>query len=128
MNVKTTMPASLSRSLIYAHTAEDRSEIEWELLYGENGHAERTLHYINSFPCPFTYEIEDVSRLCLGILAKYHDMGKAAPEFQNYLKIGGSSVDHKTAAAKWILSKWKKGLGKMMALAFYVFRKFPFTH
>ena len=119
MNAKTTMPTPLSDSLIYAHTLETHCADEWELLYGENGHAERTLQYIKSFPSPFASEIDDISRLCLEILAKYHDMGKAAPEFQNYLKIGGNSVDHKTAAAKWILSKWKKGLGKMMALAFY---------
>lgn len=109
----------LSTTTVYAHTLDGHSETEWELLYGENGHAEKTLSYINSFRNPFHEDVAQTTHLLLQILARYHDMGKASYEFQSYLRHGGNSVDHKTAAAKWIVNKWQGICGKLLAIVFY---------
>lgn len=105
--------------IVYAHTLEHRPAEEWEPLYGENGHAQKTLHYIQSFANPFQSEAKKQAEVFLRILALYHDMGKASPEFQEYLKGGGASVDHKTAAAKWIMERLDNSYGKILAIVFH---------
>lgn len=104
---------------IYAHTLSQRPADEWEPLYGENGHASMTLRYIQSFANPFNQEACQQADVFLRVLALYHDMGKAAPAFQKYLRTGGASVDHKTAAAKWVMHHLDHIYGKMLAIIFH---------
>ncbi len=105
---------------VYAHTLPNVSRSQWELLYGESGHAEAVRRYIQSFDTPFRSEIREQASEVLEVLALYHDMGKADLKFQEYLKSGGqgSHVDHKSAAAKWIIQKWGSAYGCLLAYCF----------
>lgn len=104
---------------VYAHTLNDSSEENWESLYGENGHVEKTLDCILTFDNPFHHDVREQTKLLLKVLAMYHDMGKASTDFQKYLRGKCSGADHKTAAAKWIRKQWPKCVGKLLSLAFY---------
>ncbi|MBQ7022779.1 MAG: CRISPR-associated helicase Cas3' [Akkermansia sp.] len=104
---------------VYAHTLKGSSMNSWEPLYSANGHALRTLDYIQSFDNPFHRSVRKQAEILLKVLALYHDMGKASKEFQQYIRGEISSADHKTAAAKWIRVQWPKIVGKLMSLAFY---------
>ena len=105
---------------IYAHTKPNTPQSQWEMLYGELGHAQSVCNYIKSFDNPFRIDIRDQMERIMEMLALYHDMGKASHRFQEYLRCGGSSVrvDHKSAAAKWIMKKWNRGYGCLLAYCF----------
>lgn len=110
----------VSMRSIYAHTKPNTPQTQWEMLYGETGHAECVCNYIMSFDNPFRTDIRDQMKGILKILALYHDMGKASHKFQEYLICGGNGirVDHKSAAAKWIMRKWDRGVGCLLAYCF----------
>lgn len=108
----------MNNHIIYAHTKKNVPESDWELLWGQNGHAEKVRKRILSFTSPFKKEFIDISNQLLEILALYHDMGKASKGFQLYLRGKGEQVDHKTEAAKWIVKKWGSIYGQMLAYAF----------
>lgn len=105
---------------IYAHTLPSAPMSHWENLYGDGGHAETVRRYIHSFYNPFRTEIKEQTDVVLKVLALYHDMGKASYSFQEYLKCGGRGVhvDHKSAAAKWIIQKWGSAYGCLLAYCF----------
>lgn len=99
---------------IYAHTAENRP---WEPLYGSDGHAEKVERILKTFH-PFVDSIVPKDSLLLPILGRYHDMGKASKEFQQYLQGNRSSADHKTAAALWWRKDDKDLLGNILGGVF----------
>ncbi len=99
---------------IYAHTAENRP---WEPLYGSDGHAEKVERILKTFH-PFVDSIVPKDSLLLPILGRYHDMGKASIEFQQYLQGNRSSADHKTAAARWWRKDDKDLIGTLLGYAF----------
>lgn len=90
---------------IYAHTKKDCPEEQWEPLYGENGHATKVAEVMDSFRPPFALGAEETNRRILRTLGVYHDMGKASAAFQRYLRGEAGSVNHKTAAARWLLDE-----------------------
>lgn len=100
---------------VYAHTKKESPESEWELLYGQNGHAERTAAKIFRWAGVFQKRLPD-AETWLRTLALYHDMGKASEAFQRYLRGYSSSVDHKTSAAYYFHKQ--SIVGKLMAYAF----------
>ncbi len=110
--------------MIFAHTLKDRPAEEWEALYGESGHAEKTAELLESFRSPFVPGVLEEEPSVWLILGRYHDMGKASAAFQRYLAHSSqgkpaASVDHKTAAARW----WWNGeafhpLATLLAYAF----------
>ncbi len=110
---------------IYAHSNREKPDKPWELLYGPDGHAERTRKVIESFTPlldPELWAPEEAMR-CMHVLALAHDMGKASHEWQQYLRDsaeGHSSdkTDHKTAAAKWALENIEGPMGELLAYAF----------
>lgn len=96
---------------IYAHTKEDCPVEQWEPLYGENGHAAKVAGVMESFRVPFVAGSLSEIRRMLRALALYHDMGKASAAFQQYLRTPGKgkSVNHKTAAARWLWNETDPG-------------------
>ena len=110
---------------IYAHSDKEKPEKLWELLYGSDGHAERTRKVIESFAsllAPELWPSEEATR-CMRLLALAHDMGKASHEWQQYLRDSArgrpaAKVDHKTAAAKWALENIGGPMGVLLAYAF----------
>lgn len=101
---------------IYAHTKENCGEVTWELLYGANGHAERTATIAREWSRVFKYRLKDAD-VWLRALGLYHDMGKAQCDFQRYLRGECSSVSHKKDAAAFFYSK-RDVCGKLIAYAF----------
>jgi len=110
--------------VVYAHTLSEHEEKDWEPLYGERGHAERVVREMEHFPNPFPFLEEGMVREWLRLLACWHDMGKANPDFQHYLRRSHqgkpcASVDHKHAAAKWVCDCFPRaGMGILLAYAF----------
>lgn len=102
---------------IYAHTKEDCPVEQWEPLYGENGHAAKVAWVMESYRVPFVAGSLSESSRMLRTLALYHDMGKASAAFQQYLRTPGKgkSVNHKTAAARWL---WDETNPVSIALAY----------
>lgn len=103
-------------NLVYAHTKENCSEAEWELLYGDSGHAEKTAAIASQWATVFERRLRDADSW-LRVLALYHDMGKAKGAFQSYLKGQGSSVSHKREAAAFFMANGEVQ-GRLLAYAF----------
>lgn len=109
--------------VIYAHTMAKRPCSDWEPLYGSDSHSERVEKCLREFSPVFSSPIDAQMAPYLSALGMVHDMGKASVEFQNYLMSSTSgervsSVDHKTAGAKWALENCGP-MGKLMAYAVY---------
>ncbi len=109
--------------VVYAHTLPEHEEQDWEPLYGERGHAENVAREMEHFSNPFPFQEEGMVREWLRLLAHWHDMGKANPDFQRYLRRSHQgktciSVDHKHAAAKWGCDCFPRGMGILLAYAF----------
>lgn len=100
---------------VYAHTKKDCSESDWELLYGLNGHAERTAAKACGWGDIFQKRLSD-PEIWLRVLGMYHDMGKASEDFQAYLRGECESTDHKTAAASYFYHM--PIIGRLLAYAF----------
>lgn len=100
---------------VYAHTKKNCSESEWELLYGLNGHAERTAAKACGWGNIFQYRLFD-PEVWLRVLGMYHDMGKSSVDFQAYLRGERASTDHKTAAASYFFRM--PVVGKLLAYVF----------
>lgn len=112
----------------YAHTLESCPPSQWEPLYTQGhvlGHAEKTAALCERFCRDLSKDSE--LRDWLGsigrMLGMYHDMGKASDEFQQYLldsaaKRPVQSVDHKSAAVKWILHE-NPLMGSFLSYVFY---------
>lgn len=108
---------------VYAHTLDKAPPEDWEPLYGENGHARKVALLAAGFRHQFTGTVLEPYADVLPLLGEIHDMGKASEAFQNYLHRswagkGATSVDHKSAAAFWVLRHVHHPfLGKLMAYA-----------
>lgn len=102
---------------VFAHTKENSPVEAWEPLYGADGHAERTTSIALRWAPVFAHRLKDADKW-LRILAMYHDMGKAKPQFQRYLSGLGPSVSHKKDAAAFFF-RLDEGLrGRLLAYAF----------
>lgn len=105
----------------YAHTLENRSEAEWELM---SDHEKNVAQLCRSFLARINPDLAD----CGELLGLWHDLGKYSHSFQAYLRQAGESkdvhasevsgrVDHSTAAAKWIHQRDSK-FGRLFAYIF----------
>ncbi|WP_029009610.1 CRISPR-associated helicase/endonuclease Cas3 [Azospirillum halopraeferens] len=96
------MPASP----LYAHTVRDRDESTWEPLadhlYAVAGRAA-------AFAAPFG--CAEPAR-AMGLL---HDLGKAAPAFQAYIRGTGKSPDHSAAGAVLAVERYGRTDGRLLA-------------
>lgn len=90
---------------LYAHTHPTR---EWEPL-AEHSAAVAVL--AAAFARPFA---ADGLASAAGLL---HDLGKASPRFQAYLRGAAASTDHSTAGAQLACRFYGPGLGKLLAYA-----------
>ncbi len=112
-------------SNIYAHTLPEHSKLNWEPLYHPTeGHAERVASLCAQFCSQLSSHEKKGEWGELGhILGLFHDMGKASRAFQSYMKASHAgknppSVDHKTAAAKWV-NEQRSTLRDLLAYVFY---------
>jgi len=110
-------------SKIYAHTLKDRSSDEWEPLYGEGGHAPKVQELCGRFYREMFRDGAADAGMLAEFIGYYHDMGKADPKFQQYLRDShtgerAQSCDHKKAAAKLMREKFGL-LGKMLSFTLY---------
>ncbi len=111
---------------VYAHTLDSRPCEEWEPLYGPDGHAMKVVRFLQSFRPPFVPGVIAEPSPLWEILGRYHDMGKASAAWQHYLQRSAagktaSTVDHKTAAARWFWDADGNRIepyGTMLAYAF----------
>lgn len=108
---------------VYAHTLVGQGMDAWEPLYGQEGHAEKVAQVMDSFGNPFPQVEEGTVREWLHLMAHWHDMGKAAPDFQRYLQLSHegkccASADHKHAAARWACDHLPGAMGILLAYAF----------
>lgn len=87
---------------LFAHTAEGRP---WQKL---RDHLENVAELCAGFSAAFGSA--DAGRL-IGLL---HDLGKANPAFQHYLKGEGSGCPHAYAGARWLFDTYQ-GLGNLLA-------------
>lgn len=93
---------------IYAHTLADRAPEDWEPLFGADGHAEKVAQRLESYVAGFAGTALEAFAPAFRVLGMLHDIGKASPAFQRYLALSAAkkkaeSVDHKSAAAAWVL-------------------------
>lgn len=102
---------------VYAHTKENSPVEEWEPLYGDAGHAVRTASIVLRWVAVFAYRLKDADKW-LRALALYHDMGKAKPQFQQYLLGKAVTVSHKKDAATFFLQKENGLCSRLLAYAF----------
>ncbi|MFI3244213.1 MAG: CRISPR-associated helicase Cas3' [Akkermansia sp.] len=112
----------------YAHTLESCPPEEWEPLYTQGevrGHAEKVAELCREFCHGLAGDAKTAEQWAsLGyVLGLYHDMGKATPEFQQYLRDSAAgrpsqSVDHKSAAAKWVLGQ-HPAMGILLSYVFH---------
>ena len=104
---------------IYAHSVSGRSADAWEPL---THHLTAAATQAAALASPFGGET--IAR-AMGAL---HDVGKASPEFQAYIRGPGSSVDHSTAGAVIALNRYGAVLGRVMAFGIAgVFRRARLT-
>ncbi len=91
---------------VYAHSVSGRCEGVWEPL---RHHSMAVAAQAAILAAPFGGEA--VAR-AMGAL---HDVGKASPGFQSYIRGQGRGVDHSTVGAVIALSRYGAALGRVMA-------------
>lgn len=91
---------------IYAHSVAGKNEDLWEPL---SDHLTAVARQAAALATPFGGE---AMAHAMGAL---HDVGKARPEFQAYIRQQGPSVDHSTAGAVIALNRYGAVLGRVMA-------------
>src|SRR3954470_15497986 len=96
------------RSELFAHSGLEDDFRTWELL---RDHLDAVARTAADFAGVFG--AEDFGR-ALGLL---HDIGKASPGFQAYIRGKGASVDHSTAGAALAMRKYHPIVGRMLAFA-----------
>ncbi|MGQ9370073.1 CRISPR-associated endonuclease Cas3'' [Azospirillum sp. ST 5-10] len=96
----------MAASPLYAHSAPGRDEGAWEPLSDHlRAVGDRAAGFAARVGCPETVRA----------MGRLHDLGKALPAFQAYIRGKGTSPDHSTAGAALAMALYGHPLGKLLA-------------